>query len=292
MDLKSFIQYWNEYLNDWMHDAKQKMTDELKCGHYFCNSKVLQSNIDYLPEPYYGNPFDSSAVIIDLNPGLSSSFDYRKKRPVGDLFLEVQKLSYSDFNEKYSPFLDSSLATIGTPFEIPGAKWWRDNRMKWIGSFLKDYMKCTGTLEPHHSNSPFVMELCPWHSKKWTDSIIRGMESHLYNTVFEPACLAIKSSSFNKFGFCFGKVAGDALLKNSFVVARLWNKEHPVGEWPLNKEKEPTNRTYRLLKREINGEVFYFLNLYADGTFHTPSEEFRKKVEPALIKELVKIVEL
>lgn len=280
MKLGSVIDFWDDYIKDWVDGPKKLADSEKAKGRYFAHSKKLNTGVYYLPEPYYGNIEKPSVVIIDFNPGLSSPFD-RFKEHVGGRFLYdyVGTHPYSQFNEVYSPFTDASLKSIGTSNEIPGAEWWRDKRMDWIKNFVANYSSLA------ISGDPLVFELCPWHSKEWSSKCISGMQKFLLDYVFEPASDAIGRSDL-PFGFCFGKGIGDELVTNqNFSVIFDWNKDNIIGNWPKSTGKN-SDRSYRLLKGTVNGSVTYFLNVFATGTYTSPARPFRTDVEPLIMEKL------
>ena len=267
----------------------------MKNGLYFKSSRSpLTPYLSYLPEPYYGSIASEKGTlcaILDLNPGLSHPNDYLKihGRKGASLYDDFHNNSYSVFNKMYSPFLPSSISTIGKHNEIPGVRWWKEKRMKWILSFYKKYKNHRWSY--HYFPvlaTPIVFELCPWHSKVWNNSFVSGMGAHLTNIVFEPAAEAIDKSGL-PFGFCFGKVTGDILLKNGFSTLKEWSNNNPTKNWPIsNKTGKPVARSYRLLKGRINEahKDVFFLNLFARGSFRTPDQLFQKDVEPEIIKWL------
>ena len=267
----------------------QFLTEKAK-GNYFTYSNKLTPYIEYLPEPYYGDINNFSCVIIDLNPGLSHFNDCKKlyKAPGAFLYNFFHSASYSVFNNKYSPFNQSSISSIGTPNEIPGAKWWQEKRVKWTKTFLAKYNSIINGPSKDVQANPLVFELCPWHSPKWDDKIVTGMNKHLANTVFTPAADAIKNSSI-PFGLCFGKVIGDLLISLGFKVIYQRDNINPVNKWPLNEDKKLVDRTYRFLEGYFNNEKVYFLNLYANGTFYAPSAKFIKYVDPVIVQDILSL---
>lgn len=289
MNLNQCIDFWEDYLKSWDRNPAGLATLEKSRGHYFANSKRLSPFIEYLPEPYYGDPDNISFVVIDLNPALSHFNDCKKlyKAPGAFLydFFNSHSSSYIAFNKKFSPFNANSISSIGTRMEVPGAKWWQEKRIKWINKFVDRFL-ANKPLVKSHSN-PFVFELCPWHSDEWDDAIVTGMNSFLLNTVFNPAAEAVKKSIL-PFGFCFGKGIGDLLISLGFKVIYQRDNSNPLSKWPLNNKGNLVNRTYRLLESQ-NKDV-YFLNLYADGTFYAPSKEFIENVDPIIIKDILAII--
>lgn len=293
MKLSAITKYWNDYLSEWDKSPSNKAGTEKSAGSFFAHSRVLIANIDYMPEPYYGDTEHPYCVIIDLNPGLSHRNDPEKLHGTNGFIYQYLHTRinpeakynpcYSAINAQYSPFLKSSIASIGTANEIPGAAWWKDKRMKWINSFLHRLLNITSVFP--FVGQPLALELCPWHSKTWSNGIVHKMTPFLFDTVFEPAAEAIKLRNVG-FGFCFGKPVGDILLANGFKVCRIWDKNSPIGKWPLTKKGALSDRTYRLLEGLVNNDKVYFLNLYANGTFFAPGKEFKKNVEPCIIKEL------
>lgn len=293
MKLSAITKYWNDYLSEWDIDPIAKMKKEKAAGRFFAHSRLLNDNIQYMPEPYYGDTEHPYCVIIDLNSGLSHRNDPEKLHGTNGFIYQCLHTRidpnakynpcYSAVNNQYSPFLKSSIASIGTVNEIPGAAWWKDKRMKWLNSFLHRLLNITSVFP--FVGQPLALELCPWHSKTWSNGIVHKMTPFLFDTVFEPAAEAIKLRNVG-FGFCFGKPVGDILLANGFKVCKIWDKNSPIGKWPLTKKGALSDRTYRLLEGLVNNDKVYFLNLYANGTFFAPGKEFKLNVEPYIIKEL------
>lgn len=293
MKLREIPEYWNKYLAEWDKDPQAKADEEKKHGRFFKYSRVLNAGIHYLPEPYYGDLQNPLCVIIDLNPGLSSPFDFKKDRNAeGCIYSFFHTHDYSKVNDYYSPFLQSSIAKNGTPCEVPGTQWWQNNRMKWIISFIKQY-----TGEPIRNNDPLALELCPWHSKKWSNSIIKtnseteekAMRQSLYNEIIEPSKEAILFSLV-PFGFCFGLALGDLLLNCLGFKEITWNNTNRIGKWPKGKKGKFVDRTYRLLTKTIGDEIVSFLNIYSKGTYKAPSLKFQEDVEPYIINEIKAII--
>ena len=280
MKLSQIDSYWNRYLSEWDNSPFGKAMSEKAARRFFHKSSLLNAGISYMPEPYYGDINNPYCVIINLNPGLSHPMDWVKQHSSGGfIYNDLHNGSYSVVNQKYSPFLPSSITSIGTPKAIPGADWWNENRMKWINSFLH---RLYGSHIPDLAQ-PLALELCPWHSVKWGRGIVEGMGSFLFDTVLEPAADAIGP---NRFGFCFGKEVGEILIDNGFLVVQQWDKDSSPNTWPLGQKGNKVNRTYRLLGGVVKGKKVLFLNHYAYGSFKTPGRAFAENVEPQIIRDL------
>ena len=271
----TFIQKW---LNDW--------DDSIKCWdlHHTALSGLLSPfaglvrssklTPDYLPEPYYGDPDNCSAVVLNINPGSSSSNEATKlwnnRSFANTLMYEFSNTfssKYSDFQKVYSPF--------AAPNWVPGVQWWKDNRNDYIKRVVQLYHTHKGTLGKT-GTTPFAMELCPLHSNnvQGINFTLKGLRSIYMANVIAPAAIITKTSDI-PFGLGFASSICNLLQKpecGGFQVVRTWkngldlvpsSSPKPIPNWPVDKNGGPKKRTYQLLRsaafNECADDHVYFL---------------------------------
>lgn len=230
---------------------------------------------DYLPEPYYGNPDNCSAVVLNINPGSSSSNEATKlwnnrssqaHKLIFD-FTNHYSSNYSTFQKDYSPFV--------APNWVPGVQWWKDNRNDFINRVVQLYHKHKGT-SFNPTNTPFAMELCPLHSSdvNGINFFLKGLRTNYMTNVISPAANIINNSNV-PFGLGFASSICTLLQKpecGSFQIVRTWkngfdyspsSSKKLIPKWPIDKKGGLKKRTYQLLCssafKESAGERVYFL---------------------------------
>ena len=260
-----FIQKW---LDDW--DVAIKTWDLNSRGLSGMLSPfsglVADSKLssDYLPEPYYGNPDNCSAVVLNINPGSSSINEvtklwYHRKSSTHKLiydFVNRFNSTYSSFQKVYSPFVASN--------SVPGVQWWKEYRIEFINNVVKLY-------ELHKHNiigsgllaNPFAMELCPLHSNdisgiNFSQQVLR---KDYMSYVIMPAVHILKQSNL-PFGLGFSSMICNILKKQEcgeFHVVKTWQdgKEFvpsgsitSISNWPKDKNGNCKKRTYQLVRSD------------------------------------------
>ena len=304
--------YWDEFVRRWFDaknaDALALPDDSLtKALHsYFAegldpirgrdDAKLSRNE---LPEPYMGNPQGAKFVIIQMNPGMSESGEetkYYSNLNSDDAFL-IQDFAgccerkYSKWIERWSIFRSEYPSVPRYPQGVPTSRvcghdwWWRPNRRRWIESFAEcDLSKV------------FVIECCPYHSKRFDPKMVMAMESdYLCQRVVLPAAMACCENNLNCV-VCLGSQMRDFLAKTlKAKLVKKWNgerdggwytdcvtgKKERIGEWSF-----PSSRWYQLYEVAIGGVTCRFLSLYAN-CMKLPGENFRK-VEERIKRDLAR----
>lgn len=259
MNWAGYIDYWDKFIQKWIDDPiALAQNDPL-----ICNKVDIDDIID-LPEPYYcGVPLQSEldAVIINLNPGKSSSEEWIKyhcflgdSKAIISYGLSQKGNSYSNVvNKSYNPLLKS------TRNDVPGKKWWESRRLKWLDDFYPHGGR--NATNGYRPERVFAMEYSPWHSKssviKPIKSLCGPLRKHIDTYIIEPMADAINRSRLkggftNKpYGLCFSKVVYDILTSFfSFKPIARWDSTTTsiANKWPRSSNGKATDRTYTLIE--------------------------------------------
>ena len=268
----SYIKIWDDCIEHWYKNS-MTLTGPLAP---FGGMPRLMSKLapEYLPEPYYGNPEQCIAPVININPGSScpnedsKNWNYRynpksiwSKSSVlgqGQLIFDFEhkhNCKYSDWQKDYSPFV--------APSQVPGVDWWKNNRNEYINRIVDLYRaanSCTVVKDLPAANvfgsdsdltpfalensssalTPFALELCPLHSIAAPNFNLKGLIRTYIGNVIEPACESLKySKNFGiPFGLGFGAKVRDVMCNSGvFSECKRWKDgyEYNVVGGKLNK---------------------------------------------------------
>ena len=324
MNISAYIKYWNNVVRAWLdYDLfdkdLRKEKEQVLCHSIL--SKVLRTH--HVPGPYMGNPKKASIVILNYNPGGSSDNDYTKchqclrcNRNYYSVINYIDRHGYSGFAEDF-PYLNDNVSEELKRSLDGGKKWWLKKK-KWIDNLTSAYCSEESndkkeTKRKSNNNKrltkfPFAMEVCGWHSKKWSANVLKKLnnnlqlEKHIEDTVVEPMIEVISCN--NTFGICIGKELGDMLIGfkfhnitnllsnhlkqinipfaflNNYINVQLDKQNNLiVPKASLNNKK---GRNYRLLKygNREDGSV-YIINTWVNGSNKHPSKalfNFEKEI--------------
>ena len=303
MTILAYINYWNNVVRAWLdYDLfdkdLRKEKEQVLCHSIL--SKVLRTH--HVPGPYMGNPKKASIVILNYNPGGSSDNDYTKchqclrcNRNYYSVINYIDRHGYSGFAKDF-PYLNNNISDELKRSLDGGREWW--NRKKdWINNLTGNSMKL-----------PFAMEVCGWHSKKWSANVLKKLnnnlqfEKHIEDTVVEPMIEVISCN--NTFGICIGKELGDMLIGfkfhnitnllsnhlkqinipfaflNDYINVQLDKQNNLIV--PKASSNVKKGRNYRLLKYENeSNRSIYIINTWVNGSNKHPSKalfNFEKEI--------------
>lgn len=258
MDWNNFYTHYDTLIEQWLNDKEREKI--IKTDPYFVAQRCRPSNDIYrlsderleIPEPYFGNPKECSAVIINLNPGKSGNKPERDKH-YNTLAGKLANTKYSCYAKDF-PCLEEC---------HPGYNFWKQKN-NWI--------KRLCNLNDENTLKPFAVELCPYHSRKWDGSIIDDkVIEYIKEWVIQPALDAVKSSKL-PFALAIGKPCYDVLTGNQlgFCEKKRWTPEDNVCGWPKN-GKGNVKRYYVLLGRSDGLKV---LCTWCKGGNSAPAQYF------------------
>lgn len=263
--LEEFIDHHNQWISAWINDPDSIREQDV----YFKHSPKCSLEFNALPEPYLGDPYKCSAVIININPGGSMS----KYQSLATRENKLNFISRFIDGHNYHNFA-VSFPYLTLPESECGTDWWT-SRNSWINRISGN----TNELK-----RPFAMEICPWHSKSWKglDFEQEELRNYLEEYVIRPAQEAIKNSNLRIVGLSVGTPITKVLESCGYKRVKLWGWDNtekkfrfdtPISDkWPQKEDNKPVKRTYTLWRRE-NSDV-YFLNTSAQGGNRAPSINF------------------
>ena len=247
--IQEYIDYWNNFINEWYRDPLNYFQSD---NNFWRNFENLSRNADALPEPYYGNPWDFSAIILNFNP--YGGVNYKLQKHSDGLFFRDFKpeVCYLNFAQSF-PYLNKYKETnIG--------KWW-SIRAKWIKRLNSS------------TKNPFSIQICPWHSK-FSDGVVLKEYSVVYTNdyIIRPAEIMLKKAELNiilsvgkEFEYLYTDLGFKLLEPYSFDPV-IKNRKYPLG-----KNGNPIKRFYNVW--ESSSGTLY-LNTFTVGTNECPRSEF------------------
>ncbi len=295
------ISHYDDLIKDWRKDPSLTLENSFYYKNMPNNNTLIENGkvngiLEYtgMPEPYFGDPRDCSAVIVNLNPGQTIPTNcITQANCARSIVYELD--TYIKKGEEYSdmavmfPYLNPASSSYSVM--NPSVIWWQA-RNEWI----KHIIKSCG-YEVDEDKRPFAIEICPWHSYKWVAPLWRNrnnqtaasrLQSDVKEYVIAPACEILKNkNSVLPFGLIIGSGVFNALKQVDFTTksrkkepnweivqgmqwdSDIWKSSGYQSSWPNTKNKSPFPRSYALI---TNGEE-YFLCTWMDG-FNKIPEDF------------------
>ena len=255
---QNFINAWDNIIAKWMNIPC--VSDPSNPFNPLQVHRNLSS--EHLPEPYNGNPFDCSIVMINLNPGQGQPYLAWSQQNNPTSCVSLVK------NQKYSGF--ASLFTFlnpQSPISSPAStNWWTIRK-----AFLNRLLQKKGIAS---NKNPFAIELCALHSKGTAGinfgkylTALRSVDPNLDPT--NVIDIAIKNSDA-KFGFAVGKPIYEALKSIGYTDIQIPN-HHNVK----NAKGNPNARQFAVVER--NGAKV--LCTWASGGNKCISAEFDSYIQ-------------
>lgn len=263
--MNEYVKYWDEVISRWVV-CDGTVPESEAC--WFVPGSTLHR--DLMPEPYWGNPDNCSAVLLNYNPGGPDG----TPRPDDNCHInnvrngDTMKMSgathgcYSRIALGF-PWLDKTDRGDFTsmPSHLPTKRWMRQ-RNGWISRLAKS------------DKRPFFLDLCGWHSKNWRlGNYTPEIKSYIAEHIIPVLDRAIRKSDFG-IGLCVGKQLGDEVLGElgfSEVTADLGFKtENADRGWRPIPE---INRWYRIYR---SADGLYIINTWALGSNRQPGAQFEE----------------
>ena len=217
--LDGYLGYWEATIQKWFAGAADNRFHGCSDDPFLREVEAfVQPNL--MPEPYWGNPFDCSIVIANLNPGGGDDFDRSQPRSAHEravVWLENRIRDAQSYRSVACSFpllrseteLDAQFGPEQLLSDYGGRHWWRhqSGRIQWA-----EYMWHHAAPTATRPFRPFAMELCGWHSSGWNDRASRAVlsagETTRTNGMFRtrvllPLIEAVKKSD-SHLGLCCG----------------------------------------------------------------------------------------
>lgn len=176
MNLTDYIKMWDDYF---LESIKRKsyIPNNVVLKQYFESYKSLDSDtkklVDYMPEPFLGNPQNAHVAIVNKNPGGVAPWQHwgngMEAVKIKENVLEKNlKMPYSKWA---NDFIYLKKKDIGSDFWI--------NRIKYVNSVLDK--KCGSD-----GDGLLGIELYPWHSGKFQNEKYENCELNFKEFVLQP----------------------------------------------------------------------------------------------------------
>lgn len=260
-EIKDYIDYYNEFIKEWDKDPEACIQENIYTNYYIGGIKLDSGKdksktklvAEALPEPYLGNPYNCSAVFINLNPG--GAMDCLQKRGTGKFITEGNAVkNYYEFAKDF-PYSKKNKYDTNNG----GVLFW-NKRKDWINRLLS----IVKSEKFESEREPFALELCPWHSNgfggfKSNDEF----KSYIKEYVFDFAEKVIDNSEL---GFAISVGKSVKLLLQELGVKAIEIKNEELV--PLKKDNRPIRREYCYFELS-NGKKL--LNTWAPGGNKPPS---------------------
>lgn len=321
---KNFIDYWDHVIRLWLDknadvtlfkddNAKQQRVVIEAINENSKGNSDYVLNTMHMPEPYWGDPRDCSIVLLDYNPAGGPRLnrhttinckDCNKCDNIGMSFIKYVNKPLNSYStialrcpviKEYDDLKWFSDKDNG----YEGFNWWQEKR-KWLDHLVEAI--CDKEDEKVNHKLPFGMELCGWHSKKWSNNMdwINNEEcsSIIHQRAIQPLFAAMKNSLGNsklKVAVCIGSEFKPELLSSFFkitieeldITEEISNKIENGNDIKFEKKnrnihviaktgkgEDSKNRNYRIYRITDGDDAYYILNTHYRGSNSHPGEHF------------------
>ena len=269
--MNEFFEYWDNVLKYW-REEDGRIPESQK--FWFEEQSHLKLHSQLMPEPYWGDIDNNSVVFVNLNP---AGAEVEKTNDTCHINLKDDPSTvcgyvsgnYSGVAKSFYPLEKDSIYT-------DAAKWWK-SREKWIDQFELDT----------YGLKPFAIEVCPWHSNKWTGGKYQSTRNKYpkiktyMKEMFGPWLeRALKGSKYH-LALCVGKEFAES------IIPLIWPNAQDIT-------KKVTGKTDHTI---VNGNARKFWVFAIDGLGHIictsaqgsnkiPSSEIFGKDEKEIIEKI------
>jgi hypothetical protein len=195
--LKNFIDFWDDEIRAWF---ALNGNPTVNCQKW---QKIIHNiHPELMPEPYWGNPEESSVVVINYNPGSSETVDEDDPCHINQAKNQNHLTMAGAMHKKYSdialsfPWLDSQLTGFCQNAKHARTLDWMRKRTEWA------YRVCNITTPLHAQPRPFLFDLCGWHGHSWNGNIDE-LDVKILDSLKAFISVAIDHSQKN-LGLCVG----------------------------------------------------------------------------------------
>lgn len=277
--MKEFLKHWDDVLAYWVKNGEIPPEE----SHWMAANDKLCSEL--MPEPYLGNPYNCSVVIMNYNPGADDydikgkdSDDYRNDPAHHSSLDKPESMCYHyarNYRDRVAaggylgrcvdPMYDKSGLTQS------GKCWWC-KRLNWIKE-----------LEPRSDKLPFAIELCGWHSHTWpsvkyTPELLTKLKELLAPAIEE----AIRNSDLG-IGLCVGAQWRRSVLP-AFGYQDVTGEVMGLNDYESDWKPLGDKRCYCILRNENDT---YIISTWKQGfnNMDVPKQKFRK-IELEIIERI------
>ena len=264
MSAAEYIQYWDEIIRKWAANGEIPATEQC----WFPDGNNLHKKL--LPTPYWGDPCNCSAVLLNYNPGGPAieppapydEFDPNHRAQHIDRKNDPDSLTGAMCESYSKQAIEFPWINPEPPYNseaLAPSRRWLQCRAKW--------------LERRAGNTgkrPFLMEVCAWHSYKWKRSRFTPEQTEYIKRCVLPVFREAVGNSDLKIGFVVGKMLGDRVFADfgfDNITGQLGLDTAGGDRWQPLKDKR---RWYRAFS---DGNICV-INTWSSGSNKCPAEHF------------------
>ena len=249
-----FEEYWDEVIRKW-REGKGVPESE---AFWFEEQKHLHLLPNLMPEPYWGDIDNNSVVFVNFNP---AGTEIENESDPSHLCRKDDQTSVAGyFSKNYSEQAKSFPLLNEMPIKYDGASWW-NKRVEWKDSF---------GIENDPGCQPFAIELCAWHSKRWTGgkyNELRNPRTVAYiKNQFGPWLERAINGSRNHLALCIGAEF------HKGIIPMIWPEAEDITEEVIDSGHKPipnNSREYHVFRIPNVGHI---VCTHVRGTNRLPSK--------------------
>jgi hypothetical protein len=245
--IQNYIKQQNAFIKNWHVDHNSVWEESVFSSLNSVREKI-RPFIEYLPEPYVGNPLESNAVFLSYNPG-----------PVIDHY---QHKTTGTFVRNYNAVNDYHKFASDIIYFRDGNTFWKPR--------LNMTSRLTGI--PEERVRIFGIEICPWHSFGFNMSSndLQIAADHIHEHVLQVAEAVIEQSTI-KVIISVGKNYYHLFQILGFEKVHETDNNSNEINWPLKPNGVKVIRNFSVWKSTNN---VVYLNTFSPGSNKAPSFHF------------------
>lgn len=174
MKLNEYIKMWDNYFTEALKTENYIPTNPI-LKKYYDSYNVCEGDskkeVDYIPEPFFGDIKKAKVIIINTNPGGELPF---QKWENGDFPNEMRESIEKGSQTPYSEWSSRFIYFEGE--DKKGANFWK-NRLKYINTLIDINIT---------KENLVAFEIYPWHSKNFAKRKFKDKSSILKKFILEP----------------------------------------------------------------------------------------------------------
>lgn len=245
--IDNFLKSQQVFIENWANSPEKEFEKSIFSSLKSVNSKI-KPFLNYLPEPYLGNPYKSDGVFLSYNPG--PILEKEQNLTDGTFITQLKAI------ENYYFFANNV-----TYFNGQNGFW--KVRQNFLSRFLN---------KPFEDTTLFALEICPFHSSsfKLSASDIVTVSNYIENNVLKIAEEVAKHSTL-KIIISVGKDYYHLFKLLNYKLIKEIDQSSTIDNWPKNKLGTKINRSFSLWQSPSGG---LYLNTWAPGSNRISSKEF------------------
>lgn len=270
--MDKYLKHWDKVLEDWTATGTVPPEED------YWEPQIEKIGLfrELMPEPYIGNPYSCSIVIMNYNPG---AFDHVTDTAEGLKAYHADPVHHSRLSDPESMvyhyarnYRERANAGgylgrgVDPMYDCSGisksGKCWWCKRLDWIKELV-----------PQSKKLPFAIELCGWHSHAWgnikyTPALLGRLKGLLAPAIEE----AINNSDLG-IGICVG-AQWSAKILPSFGYRDVTAEVMELPDYKRGWKRLGGTRSYCIMRND-NGTYIISTWKSGFGNMDVPKSEFR-----------------